>query len=337
MPYAKCKIYNDGGHFIAIPPTSRPKSPKCYRPEELIEVEDNAQKERLNTDNCIIKQSFVAQSDISKELSDNKTLAPKATRKITRKQLFNELYAESAKMKKRERKAFIVSKMTPHFNSEKEARQFVEDNFARQLRNLICRKTRLYRKARLQTWSYFCTFTYDSAKHTEESFRKKLSDTFKKMCYRRGWKYIGVWERSVEKERLHFHGLFYIPDGQMIGELVEVQDYSVKTEKVQKTVQNTYFNERFGRSDFEAIQSVYSLDSSIRYILKYIEKGGARIVYSRNLPQYFVSDIMDDDVCRTIGQEDRKLLLFDSFTCWDEGCLIGKVSPEVIAQMPKAN
>lgn len=337
MPYAKCKIYNDGGHFIAIPPTSRPKSPKCYRPEELIEVEDNAQKERLNTDNCIIKQSFVAQSDISKELSDNKTLAPKATRKITRKQLFNELYAESAKMKKRERKAFIVSKMTPHFNSEKEARQFVEDNFARQLRNLICRKTRLYRKARLQTWNYFCTFTYDSAKHTEESFRKKLSDTFKKMCYRRGWKYIGVWERSVEKERLHFHGLFYIPDGQMIGELVEVQDYSVKTEKVQKTVQNTYFNERFGRSDFEAIQSVYSLDSSIRYILKYIEKGGARIVYSRNLPQYFVSDIMDDDVCSTIGQEDRKLLLFDSFTCWDEGCLIGKVSPEVIAQMPKAN
>ncbi|MDD7092790.1 MAG: hypothetical protein PUI02_05545 [Christensenellaceae bacterium] len=267
----------------------------------------------------------------------NKIVAPKATRKITRKQLFNELYAESSKMKKRERKAFIVSKMTPYFNGEKEARQFVEDNFARQLRNLICRKTRLYRKARLQPWTYFCTFTYDSAKHTEESFRKKLSDTFKKMCYRRGWKYIGVWERSTEKERLHFHGLFYIPDGQMIGELVEVQDYSVKTEKVQKTVQNTYFNERFGRSDFEAIQSVYSLDNSIRYILKYIEKCGTKIVYSRNLPQYFVSDIMDEDVCSTIGQEDRKLLLFDSFTCWDEGCLVGKVSPEVIAQMPKAN
>lgn len=337
MPYAKCKIYNDGGHYIAIPPTIRPKSPKRYRPEELIEVEDNAQKERLNTDNCIIKQSFVAQSDTSKKSSDNNALAPKAARKITRKQLFNELYAESTKIKKHERKAFIVSKMIPYFNGEKEARQFVEDNFARQLRNLICRKTRLYRKERLQPWTYFCTFTYDSAKHTEESFRKKLSDTFKKMCYRRGWKYIGVWERSVEKERLHFHGLFYIPDGQMIGELMEVQDYSVKTEKLQKTVQNTYFNERFGRSDFEAIQSVYSLDSSIRYILKYIEKGGTKIVYSRNLPQYFISDIMDDDVCSTIGQEDRKLLLFDSFTCWDEGCLIGKVSPEVIAQMPKAN
>lgn len=302
MPYAKCKVYSDGGHFIAIPPTTRPKLPKRYHTEELIEVEDNSQKEQLNTDNCIAKQPFVAQSDTSKELPGSKTVAPKATRKITRKQLFNELYVESSKMKRRERKAFITSKMTPYFSSEKEVRQFVEDNFARQLRNLICRKTRLYRKARLQPWTYFCTFTYYSAKHTEESFRKKLSDTFKKMCYRRGWKYIGVWERSVEKERLHFHGLFYIPDGQMIGELVEVQDYSVKTEKVQKTVQNTYFNERFGRSDFEAIYGIYSLDSSIRYILKYIEKGGTKIVYSRNLPQYFVSDIMDDDVCCTIGK-----------------------------------
>ena len=331
MYYPKCKIYTDGGHFIAIPPITRPflrKRPKS--PEKLIAVVDKNDESEAISDkkNC----EATEEKSVNKPIND-----VKGVRLLTKKELFNELYAESSKMKKRERKAYIVSRMTPYFNNEKEARDFVESNFARQLRNLICRKTRLYRKARLQPWTYFCTFTYDSAKHTEESFRKKLSDTFKKMCYRRGWKYIGVWERSLEKERLHFHGLFYIPDGQMIGELVEVQDYSVKTEKVQKTVQNTYFNERFGRSDFEAIQSVYSLDSSIRYILKYIEKGGAKIVYSRNLPQYFVSDIMDDDVLCTIGQEDRKLLLFDSFTCWDEGCLVGKVSPEVIAQMPKAN
>lgn len=331
MYYPKCKIYTDGGHFTAIPPTTRPflrKRPKP--PEKLIAVVDKYGDNEAVSDkeNCEAKD----EKSVNKPINNIK-----GVRLLTKKELFNELYEESSKMKKRERKAFITSKMTPYFNSEKESLQFVEDNFARQLRNLICRKTRLYRKARLQPWSYFCTFTYDSAKHTEESFRKKLSDTFKKMCYRRGWKYIGVWERSVEKERLHFHGLFYIPDGQMIGDLVEVQDYSVKTEKVQKTVQNTYFNERFGRSDFEAIQSVYSLDSSIRYILKYIEKYGARIVYSRNLPQYFVSDIMDDDTLCTIGQEDRKLLLFDSFTCWDEGCFVGKVSPEVIAQMPKAN
>ena len=168
--------------------------------------------------------------------------------------------------------------MAQYFKTEKEARAFVEINLERKQRNLICRKVRLYRKARLQPWNFFCTFTYDNAKHTEESFRKKLADTFKKMCYRRGWKYIGVWERSAEKEWLHFHGLFYIPDGQMVGELFEVKDYSPKREKVQKTVQNTYFNERFGRSDFEAITSSHALDDTIGYILKYIQKSDTKII-----------------------------------------------------------
>ena len=224
-----------------------------------------------------------------------------------------------------------------YFKSEKETRTFVEINPERKQRNLICRKVRLYRKARLQAWNFFCTFTYDNAKHTEESFRKKLSDTFKKMCYRRGWKYIGVWERSAEKERLHFHGLFYTPDGQMVGELFEVKDYSPKRGKVQKTVQNTYFNERFGRSDFEAITSPHALDDTIGYILKYIQKSDTKIVYSRNLPQFFVSDVDEDDVLCTMGQYDQKLLLFDSFKYWDEGCLVGQVSKEAIDQMPKLN
>lgn len=157
------------------------------------------------------------------------------------------------------------------------------------------------------------------------------------MCYRRKWKYIGVWERSPEKNRLHFHGLFIIPEGQMVGELIKVTDYSPVKERLQTTYQNTYFNERFGRSDFEKIDSPYAVNDCIVYLLKYIDKSGEKIVYSRGLPQYFVSDIMDDDVLCTIGQEDKKLLLFDNFNCWDEGCLVGQVSKEVIDQMPKAN
>ena len=69
--------------------------------------------------------------------------------------------------------------------------------------------------------------------------------------------------------------------------------------------------------------------------MKYIEKSGERIGYSKNTPTYFVSDILDDDVVCTIGQEDRKLLLFDNFICFDEGVYVGEVSPEVIKQMPK--
>lgn len=160
------------------------------------------------------------------------------------------------------------------------------------------------RKVNLQTFNYFCTFTYDSAKHTEESFMRKLKGCFKMMCHRRNWKYVGVWERSPEKKRLHFHGLFYIPDGAMVGELIEVHDYSPIKKKVQHTIQNTYFNERFGRSDFKPVEDRRMLGEAVAYLTKYMEKTGEKIVYSKGLPQYFISDILDEDVVCTIGQED---------------------------------
>lgn len=73
------------------------------------------------------------------------------------------------------------------------------------------------------------------------------------------------------------------------------------------------------------------------YILKYIRKTGEKVIYSKHLQTYFVSDILEKDVVCKIGQEDRKLLLFDDFLCIDEGVVMGKVSPEVIKEMPKSN
>ena len=106
---------------------------------------------------------------------------------------------------------------------------------------------------------------------------------------------------------------------------------------MQKSVQNTYFNDKFGRCDFEEIKSNHAIDDALRYLVKYIEKSGEKIVYSKGLPQYFISDIMDEDIICTFGVDDRKLLLFDNFRCWDEGCYMGRVSKEVIAQMRKSN
>ena len=80
-----------------------------------------------------------------------------------------------------------------------------------------------------------------------------------------------------------------------------------------------------------------NLGEATAYLMKYIEKSGERIVYSKNTPTYFVSDILDDDVICTIGQEDKKLLLYDNFSCFDEGVYIGTVSPETIKQMRKKN
>ena len=80
-----------------------------------------------------------------------------------------------------------------------------------------------------------------------------------------------------------------------------------------------------------------SIGGAIAYIVKYLEKTGEKIVYSKGLPQYFVSDVMDEDVVCPFGLEDKKLLLYDDFLCWDEGVLVGAVSKAVINQMPKAN
>lgn len=71
--------------------------------------------------------------------------------------------------------------------------------------------------------------------------------------------------------------------------------------------------------------------------MKYMEKTSEKIVYSKGLPQYFISDIMDDDVACNIGVDDRKLLLFDDFKCFDEGTYMGTISKETINSMRKAN
>lgn len=199
------------------------------------------------------------------------------------------------------------------------------------------RRTRLARKIHLQEWNWFCTFTYDDGKHTEQSFRTKLSTCLRHFSSRKEWRYVGAWERSPKKQRLHFHGIFFIPETAMPGRMEERSGYSFNSHKRQIIMQNTYFNERFGRNDFSPIDTERDVGSAVAYLVKYIGKSGEMLVYSRGLPTYFVSDIMEKDVICTIGQEDRKLLLSDDFECWDEGCFVGKVSPETIRLLRKSN
>ena len=248
------------------------------------------------------------------------------------------VYAE-VKGKRKEKAEEMVKELGNLFNSESETREYVEIYIEKKKRNLIERRKRLARKINIGRWNYFCTFTYDVKLHNEESFKKKLKNCLKKLSHRKGWIYIGVWERSPEKKRLHFHGVFYIPDGTMVGELIEVNDYSFNAHKRQKITQNTYFNKRFGRSDFSPIKDdKRALSMATQYLMKYLEKSGERIVYSKNTPTYFISDVLEEDVACSMNEDKAvKLLLFDDFACWDEGCYIGQVSPEVISQMRKTN
>ena len=97
-------------------------------------------------------------------------------------------------------------------------------------------------------------------------------------------------------------------------------------------MQNTYFNERFGRSDFQMLDPETTA-AAVRYILKYLEKSGERIVFSKGLPDHFISDIMDEDVVCRYGVDDRKLLLRDDFKCFRDGEYIGTVDRTVIDRL----
>ena len=256
------------------------------------------------------------------------------------KELADKVFSENKDKRRKEKIEILKTEVNEIIKDEKATKEFVKTYMDKKIRNLIERRKRLVRKINLGQWNYFCTFTYDDKKHSEESFMKKLKNCLKKLSYRKGWVYIGVWERSPEKKRLHFHGIFYIPDNAMVGELKEVNDYSFSSHTRQITLQNSYFNERFGRSDFKPIdrREPNALSSATRYLMKYIEKTGERIVYSKNTPTYFISDIMDEDIaCVMNSDKGEKLILFDNFSCWDEGCYMGQVSPEVISQMRKAN
>lgn len=258
-------------------------------------------------------------------------------KKQTHKAEFESAYAQSKSLPKKERNDYLKEQLKDCFKSETETQAFIDEQTKRKRTNAIKRRVTLMRKVNLQQdWNYFVTFTYDSNKLDEKAFKKKLMNTLKHMVSRKDWKYIGVWERSPEKQRLHFHGIFYIP--QMIGTLEQVTDYDTKKHRRQTTYQNTHFLKHFGRNDFKAIDTQQDIIFSVRYLLKYIEKSGERLCYGGKLPTYFKSSILDDDVICPFGIDDRKLLLFDDFTCIDDnGVVMGKASPEVIKKMPKSN
>ena len=344
--YAEAKVYFDGGHYIAIPYVPNPfASKKKYKKKEkpVVVVEGDEFEfdiEELEEEFCIesVEDNYVVEEETREKIKkENKEKRKNRPKPKTLKEIFEGLYEKSLEFSKRGRVKYIIDNMIEYFSDYEDAKDYVLTNMERKNRNLIAKRVRMVRKANLQEFNYFCTFTYDDKKHTEETFKKGLIRTLSKFAKCHGWKYIGVWERGGKTQRLHFHAIVYIPEGEMVGAILVGDAYNMKRQERVKVQQNSYFNEKFGRSDFEEIDTPFELRYEIAYLLKYLEKDGGKIVYSRGLPQFFISDIMDEDIlCRT-GMEGRKFVLSDKFNCWNEGCLIGPVSPETIKQMRKVN
>lgn len=211
MPYGKVKVYSDGGHYIGIPYVPNPHAGKRRKvPEEVIAVTEQLAADDMPAARVSDGKESLAvgcEPEITDKMS-GETSVP-TQRRMTRKELFEELYQTSADMKRREREDFLRKEMLPYFKSKERCAEYVQQNFERKKRNMICRKMRLWRKINQQKFNFFVTFTFDDSKHTEESFQTTLKTCLQHKSSRKGWRYIGVWERSPEKKRLHFHGIFY--------------------------------------------------------------------------------------------------------------------------------
>lgn len=241
---------------------------------------------------------------------------------------FDSLYATAMKNGLKDGKSekplteFIRSELALLFSDYPDLDGFIADKLRRKRHNLAVRKKRFRRKAYLNKWNYFITLTYDDKKQTAETFRAKLRKCLSNLHTRRGWRYMGVFECAPDTGRLHFHALLYVPENEMVGNIVATRDYSTAQGKMQIAHINDFFAERFGRNDFEEVSESelrhgYTLD----YILKYIGKTNERIVYSRGIATEVYKRLTDNDIVTDYVDYVTKYVLFDDVIDWTEDVL----------------
>ncbi len=261
------------------------------------------------------------------ELKEKRQVKQKEDKDI----LFDNLYDNAVKMGLKGGKMFeyIDSGIRKLYPDHIYDREYMLERIKKKKHNMYSRFKRFRRKAYLNKWNYFITFTYDDRKHSEETFRKKLRRCLSNLHTRRGWRYMGAFEHAPETNRLHFHGIFYIPDGQMIGSIREKKDYSTAQKKMQVTHENSFFKEYFGRNDFGVLNPLELRHGrTINYLLKYIEKQGERIVYSRGIPTEVYVEVSDKDVIVEMRDYIVKYILKDNLVDWERDIL--RCSPKQI-------
>lgn len=336
----KCKVYSDGSHYIAIRPTEGYSGPRRKPPpEEPIIVEEAAPSDVQNAvvEECAVPQGQEQTCGDMPEQTQSETV--KERHISTRADEFLKWYRESYGMRKKEQYAFIASKLAPYFESDEALHKYLDYKMECKRRSETARRIRCQRRAALHELSYFATFTYDDKKATEKEFEKRLLTALSNLASRKGWKYMGTWERGGDTDRLHFHAVLYIPEGKMVGKLELKRDYDVKKKRMVERMENSFFWDRFGRNKFELIDgTALTLGTAVSYIIKYIEKSGGRIICSKGLRTFIETDINNNDVVTQLREDDdKKYLLFDDFKVYKDGKELGAVTPGVLAQAKTVN
>ena len=332
QPKKVYKIYNDGGHFIATP-VLRPFTRKPQDlPQKLSKTDDYTDEQKSLILRRIMrdkKKQLDEQGEKKrKNAVDRIDLTTSNGKNCSRSALdilFDSLYYTAFKQGLKDSKLdkpmtdFIRAGILKLYPDKDGLDEYISDKIKRKLNNLLHRKKRFRRKAYLNNWNYFVTFTYDDTKHTAESFKKKLRKCLSNLHTRRGWKYMGVFETAPDTGRLHFHGLIYVPAGQMLGTITEIQDYSTAQGKMQTRNENKFFADNFGRNDFcEVSKSEMKNGKRTEYILKYIGKTNERICYSRGIPTEICKVLDGDDIITEMYDFVTKYILFDDVIDWEQ-------------------
>ena len=247
-------------------------------------------------------------------------LPPKRPAQTAMDIAFDSLYLCAIKqgLKDEEMVEYIQVGLEKLYPASSALQKYILEKIDKKQRNLWKRIKRFKRKAYMNRWNYFVTFTYDPKKHTAESFRKKLRKCLSNLSTRRGWRYMGVFEEGLENGALHFHALLYVPKGEMVGEIVEKKEYSTKRGELRIRDGNTFFDENFGISDFQELNPVLlKRGGTIRYLVKYLTKTGEKAVYSRGVPAEICKELPDSDIVTTFFSFVVKYALFDDVIEWE--------------------
>jgi hypothetical protein len=245
-----------------------------------------------------------------------KRKAVKQRRKFDdRDECFDGLYFEHFKhgMSLNQLFARVYSPFAKRFGDNQESVDFVHAKIKDKYQNYLERRIRFERKAYLHNWTYFITVTYSDKLMTETEFYSRLKRGLSNFAFRRGWKYMGVFERGKNGGRLHFHALLFVPSGQMVGELKKKLDYSEREGRKILTHSNTFFEDTFGRNDFDSVDTaLLSCGKAMSYLLKYVGKTGDKVFYARGISDTFSVDLDSDDfVLSFIDKMITKCVLFD--------------------------
>lgn len=303
------KVHFDGSHYYGTKYIN-----------SLPKVKVNAEGEVFSVPFCSDIQEFD-----SENISRNKGKSVKRDNSFDDfKKVFNSAldYSFTKKMKKAETYSFIRETLVKQFgdilfykNKANKADiisvdDFIKMAFVNRSKNIYYRKKRFEEKAYINSFNYFCTFTYDDKKQSENEFKVKIKKCFSNLHSRKGWKYMYVFERG-EGGRLHIHGLFSIPKGSMQGNIRVDKRFDTNDRCMKISHINDFFEKRFGRNDFSEIEDIKKNVSTLNYILKYIGKSEERVIYSRGLPQFVFVKSDEDIICIRVIDKAVYYIFFD--------------------------